>query len=97
MTAEVILTPLITHELQKYEATGKKVKLKSIVKKRVKYSVICGIITLLGFFFPPFFLAALVYIFLMAKTNNKVAIIMDLAKKSPDKPIAQIVAEEIAL
>ena len=97
MTVKEILTPLITQEFEKYERHGYKIKLKSTSKRRVKYSIICGIIALLGFAHPVYFAAIPVYIILMMKTRDNVGIILSLAKKNPDTPIEQIVAQEVKI
>lgn len=95
MTVKDILTPVITQEFEKYERHGYKIKLKSISKRRVKYSIICGIIALLGFAHPVYLAVIPVYIILMMKTRDNIGAILSKAKKSPDKSIEQIVAEEV--
>lgn len=97
MTAEAILTPIITKELEKHERNGGKIKLKTAKKRRIKYSIICGIIALCGFAHPVFFVSVPVYIILMLKTRNNINIILSLAKKSPNKPVDLIIAEEVGL
>ena len=91
MTVKDILTPLITEEFQKYEQSGHKIKLKSVTPNRIKYTVGC----LLGAFicFP---VALIVYVVLMKKTNN-IDTIISVAKKNPDMPIDQVVAQEIKI
>jgi len=97
MTVKQILTPIILQEFKKYEDLGHKIKLKSTTTKRKKYSIICGIIAFLGFAHPLYFAAIPVYIILMLNTKNNIDLIISLAKKSPDKPIEQIIAEEMKL
>lgn len=97
MTVQYILTPIINQEFEKYARSGRPIKLKTISKKRTKYSIICSIIALCGFAHPVFFLVIPIYIVLMCKAGNKVNTILSLARKSPDKPIAQIIAEEITV
>ena len=97
MTAEAILTPIIAKELEKYGQNGGKVKLKTAKKRRVKYSIICGIIALCGFAHPIYLVSVPVYIILMLKTKNNIDIILSLAKKSPNKPVDLIIAEEVGL
>lgn len=96
MTVKEILTPVILQEFNKYENLGHEIKLKSKKTRRIKYSVICGIIALFGLIDPILLLAdAVVYIILMVKTKDNINLILSLAKKSPDKPIDQIIAEEM--
>lgn len=96
MTVNDVLTPVIKQEFEEYERNGYKIKLKSVFKRRVKYSIICGIFALLGFINPGFLIyAAIVYTVLMLKTRDNVKVIISLAKKEPDKAIKQIIAEEI--
>lgn len=98
MTVKEILTPIILQEFNKYENLGYEIKLKSTTTRRIKYSVICGIVALCGVIDPLFLLVvAAIYIVLMVKTKDNVNLILSLAKKSPDKPIEQIVAEEMKL
>lgn len=95
MTVESILTPVITEELAKYQLNGQKLRFKTTKKNRIKYTVFC----LLGaIVFPPVstIIALLVYFNLMKKTDP-VNTIIAAAKKKPDTPIAQIIAEEIIL
>ena len=97
MTVNEILTPVILQEFKKYENLGCQIKLKTTKSRRIKYSIICGIIALLGFVHPVYFAAVPVYIVLMLKTKNNIDLIISLAKKNPNKPIDQIVAEELKL
>lgn len=89
MSAEEILKPIIEQEFEKYERNGEKIKLPSMTKTRIKYTVWCVLGAWLSF---P--IALIVYIVLMIRTN-KVNTILRLAKKSPDKPIDQIISEEM--
>ena len=89
MTVKDILTPVITQEFEKYESHGYKIKLKSVTTNRIKYTVFCALGAILCW---P--VALIVYIVLMKKTNN-IDTIISVAKKSPDTPIEQIVAQEI--
>ena len=95
MTVEEILTPTITEELEKYECNGSKIRLKTVKNRRIWYSIICGVIALCGFVFPAFFISVPVYIILMLKTKNNIKVILSLAKKNPNKPVDQIIAEEV--
>ncbi len=95
MTVNDILLPVINEELEKYESGGKNIKLKTAGKRRIKYTIICGLIVVLGFWNPLCYIAIPVYIILMVKTKNKSNVILSLARKSPNKPIDQIIAEEI--
>lgn len=97
MTVKEILTPVIMQEFEKYERNGQKIKLKTIAKKRTKYSIICGIIALLGFVHPVYFISVPIYVILMLRTRNVVDVILSLAKDNPNKPIDRIIAEEIKL
>ena len=89
MSIEEILRPVIEQEFAKYESSGRKVRLRSVAKKRILYTFIC----LLGGCgcFP---VAFIVYIFLMSRTS-KLKTIIRLAKKSPDKSIQEIVMSEM--
>lgn len=89
MTVKEILTPMINQELQKYQYNGNKVKLKSVTKYRLLYTLFCGLGAIL--FWP---IALIVYICLMSGTDN-VNIILKLAKKYPDTPVDQIIAQEV--
>ena len=75
MTVKEILTPVILQEFKKYENLGHQIKLKTTTSRRIKYSIICGIIALLGFVHPVYFVAVPVYIVLMLKTKNNVDLI----------------------
>lgn len=98
MTVTQILMPVIKQEFEKYESHGHKIKLKTAINRRVKYSIICGIIALLGFAHPVCLLIGiLTYIILMMRTLDNTKVIISLAKKSPDKTIEQIVAEEVKI
>lgn len=95
MTVENILTPIIMEELAKYQQNGQKLRFKTAKNNRTKYTVFC----LLGaIVFPPIstIIALLVYFNLMKKTDP-VNTIIAAAKKKPDTPIDQIIAEEIML
>lgn len=89
MSVEEILTPVIEQEFEKYESSGHKVRLRSVMKQRILYTLIC----LLGGCgcFP---VAIIVYIFLMRRTG-KIKTIIRLAKKFPDKSIQEIVESEL--
>lgn len=91
MTAKEILTPVINQEFQKYQNNGYKIKLKSATKNRIKYTIFCALGALICW---P--IALIVYIILMCSTN-KINTIVKLAKKTPDMPIDQIIAQEIKI
>lgn len=91
MTVKEILTPLITQEFEKYERHGYKIKIKSVTTNRIKYTVFCALGAILCW---P--VALVVYIVLMKKTNN-IDTIISVAKKNPDTPIEQIVAQEVKI
>lgn len=92
MSAEAILTQVITQEFHKYTSCGWTIKLKATREKRVKYSLWCGAAALL--LWPMFPITLIVYILLMANTND-VKTILSIAKKYPDTPVDQIIAWEI--
>lgn len=92
MTVEQILIPIINEEFRKYEQQGYKIKLKSTNKIRTKYTLLSLLFLII--FFPVFPLVIIVYVLMMIKTTNQ-DIIIKLAKKNPDKPIVDIIAEEI--
>lgn len=93
MDVKQILTPIIKAELQKYEGQGK-VKLKSALKKRIIYTVICLLAAIALLPTGAFVLVIPVYIILLKKTSN-VNIIFSIAKKQPDTPIEEIIRQEI--
>ena len=97
MSVEAILTPIINQEFQKYQNMGYQIRLKTAKERRVKYQWVCGSIALVSLALVPFIFVIMIpiYIILMSKTKNNVGIILSLARKVPDKPIEQIVAEEI--
>ena len=95
MTAEAILLPIINAELEKYRQNGKKIKLKTIEKRTVTYTIIFGILALCGFAHPIYFAAIPIYIILMMRNRKPELVILSLAKKYPNKPVDQIIAEEI--
>jgi len=89
MTVKEILTPVIQHELEKYESQGYKIRLKTATNNRIKYTVLCALGAIA--FFP---IALIVYVILMKKTNT-IDTILSIAKKYPDTPIETLVALEI--
>ena len=94
MTVKQILTPLIQQELQKYEQAGHKIRLKTQQTNRIGYTVACAAAGVILFPFIP--ITIIVYICLMKKTNP-IDTILAAARKKPDVPIDQIVAQEMIL
>lgn len=94
MTVKEILTPLIQQELRKYEQSGHKIRLKTQQNNRIGYTVGCAAVGAL--LFPLLPITAIVYYFLMRSTNP-VDTILSVAKRKPDTPIDEIIAQEMIL
>ena len=93
MEFKKLMRNLIEEEIANIEREGKKVKLKTLRKKRIKYTLIFGLIFLLMLasgLVPVAFIDLVVYFIFMYNANN-VSVITKLAKKSPDTPISEIV------
>ena len=102
MYVEQILTPIIEEEFKKYESDIRKIKLKTARKRLVTYTLVYAalilfslVINWLFLTFLSVFPGVIIYISLMLTTKNKVKVILSLAKSQPNKPIDQIIAEEI--
>ena len=100
MTVEEILTPVIKRELQKYEESGKTLKLKRTGKLKVKATLISLLLAVLSLCLGPIALFAWVvilitYINKMKKIDNVYAI-LEVAKKNPDTPIDRLVWQEVS-
>ncbi len=94
MTVDEILKPMIEEELKRYEELGNNIKLKSVRSLRRRYTVTALIALVV--LFPLLFITIPVYIYKMKRLSDKAEVILTLAKKSPDKTIPQLIAEEIA-
>lgn len=100
MTVKQILVPVIKQELKKYRDNGEKIRLKTATKKRIVRTVICVLIFVVFndiIYYPSVTLFVLfVYACLMIKTNNA-NIIMGKAKKNPNIPVEEIIANDAGL
>ena len=93
MNFKTLMSELIEEEISKIEQNGEKVKLKTLLKKRIIYTLIFGVIfavLLVINNIPLAFVDLVIYFIMLYKTNN-VSIITNLAKQSPDKPVADII------
>ena len=97
MNVKIMMNDLIEEEISKFEQSGYKVRMKTLTKKRVLYTLIFGAIFAVFMAIPSFSLAfvdMVLYFVFMYNTNN-VSVITDLAKKSPDTPISDIIKGEM--
>ena len=93
MDFKTLISNIIEEEISALERDGENVRLKTLIKKRILYTVICGALFLLftaATVLVPAFIVMIVYFVLMYRANN-VSVITALAKKSPDTPIAEII------
>lgn len=93
MDVKTMLNNLIDEEFTKIEQAGEKIKLKSLAKKRILYTLIFGAIFVVFTAIHNLewaFIDMIVYFLFMYRTNN-VSVITALAKKSPDTPISDII------
>lgn len=99
MNFKTMMGNLIEEEIAKIEQNGEKVKLKTLVKKRIIYTLIFGVIFAALLVENNLFLAFIdlvVYFALMYNTNN-VSIITKLAKQAPDTPVSDIIRGDMKL
>ena len=93
MNFTTMLGELIEEEISKIEQNGVKVKLKTLLRKRIIYTLFFGglfaILLVAGNYLLAFVNLA-VYFIVLYNLNN-VSVISVLAKRSPDKPIADII------
>ena len=99
MTVEEILRPAILEEFQRYERSGYQIKLRSVGKRRTKYTLISLAVALVSLCTGPlailvWIITGIVYGNLMKKTDN-VNTVIYVAKQFPDMPIDQIIAQEM--
>ena len=92
-----ILIPLIEEEFNRRKQNGEKILLKTIVRNWIKNTLI--LIAVIGFavygeLFALGVIALGLYIFFMLKTDRN-KIILDLAEKSPDMLIEDVISREI--
>ena len=93
MDFKTMMSELIEEEITKIEQNGEKVKLKTLLKKRIIYTLIFGAIFAVLLVVNNILLAfvdLVIYFIMLYKTNN-VSIITNLAKQSPDTPVADII------
>ena len=93
MYVKTIMNNLIEEEIEKIEQNGEKVKLKTIINKRINYTLWLGAIFAVLLVANKLFLAFIdlvIYFVLLYNTNN-VSVITKLSKKSPDTPISEII------
>lgn len=93
MNFKTMMSELIEEEISKIEQNGEKVKLKTLLKKRIIYTLIFGAIFAVLLVVNNILLAfvdLVIYFTMLYKTNN-VSIITNLAKQSPDTPVADII------
>lgn len=82
MNFKTMMSELIEEEISKIEQNGEKVKLKTLLKKRIIYTLIFGVIfTVLLVInnLPLAFVDLVIYFIMLYKTNN-VSIITNLAR-----------------
>ena len=99
MNFKTMMGNLIEEEIAKIEQNGEKVKLKTLVKKRIVYTLILGAIFAALIVANNLFLAfvdLVIYFILMYNTNN-VSVITKLAKQAPDTPISDIIRGDMRL
>ncbi len=96
-TLKKLMSELIEEETSKIEQNGDKVKLKTLLKKRVIYTLIFGVLFLLlvnaNFLFLAFI--ALVVYFVIMYNLNDTSVIIGLAKKYPNKLISDVIKEDM--
>lgn len=84
---------IIEEEIMRIEQTGERIRLKTLLKFRVLYTLVFGVIFLilmLGELMGSAFFVMVIYYILLYQTNNT-SVIRYLAKKSPDTPISEII------
>ena len=89
-----ILDELIEEEISLIEQAGEKVKLKTLFKRRVLYTMIFGAIFAVLIIKNSLFLAfvdLVIYFIVLYNKANNASVITALAKKSPDSPIADVI------
>lgn len=93
MVLKKMMSELIEEEITQIEQNGEKVRLKTLLKIRVLYTLICGVIFALFLVFNNLFLAfvALVVYFVLLYFKDNVSVVTKLAQKSPDTPISEII------
>ena len=93
MNFKAILNNMIEEEFSKIEKEGKRVKLKTVTRKRVKYTLFSGLLFLMFLIVKAelfAFIDLIVYFILMYNANN-LSVIAALSKKSPNTPVSDII------
>ena len=93
MDFKTMMSNLIEEEITKIQQNGERVKLKTLLKKRIVYTLIFGVIFAVLIVVNNLLLAfvdLVIYFIMLYQTNNE-SIITKLAKQSPDTPISDII------
>ena len=92
MDFKTMMSNMIEEEIKKIQQNGERVKLKTLLKKRIVYTLIFGVIFAVLIVVNNLLLAfvdLVIYFIMLYQTNNE-SIITKLAKQSPDTPISDI-------
>lgn len=87
------INEIIEKNFSKIERRGERIRLRTVIRLRVLYTIVCGIIFVILNFLENFsaaFYVMLIYFVLMYRANN-VNIIRLLARKNPKMPILKII------
>jgi len=93
MNVKSILRDIIEERIANLESDGSKVRLKTVIGRRVLVSFISAVLFLLTIWYDALFFSfvVLVICFVILYHINNVSVITELARKSPDTPIAKII------
>lgn len=100
MNLKMVLENMIEEEISSFERTGNKLRLKSLRKRRITYTIIFGIILVVLVAMDHLLLAfidMIIYYILMYNKANNVSVLKKLAERSPDTPIGEIIKGDMII